>query len=318
MLINCYYYAPHNHTLLSEHLNADLTRMAELGTDIVSVCVQEGQLTNWHQQRLRNVVDQVHAHGMKAHAVPNRWAGLFAGWLDGFGRFTLENRDTLICGPDGTPKALGEMVSCVNHPKVEQHIYSSLNQLFELFDFDGLIWDEPHAKACHCAYCKALNPSPTDEWYYGQFARFLDRASRYTKSLQPDAVISVFVQPHQRGLLEALLETTAIDYLGSDGHIRSPDHQMHRMKGTIFQAYDEFYPLISRAGKKTFFLLEAQRHRDADLENFLLNVERAFDLEMDHLMYYYSAHEMSPQNEAPFNEATWSNVARVHRKRKVQ
>jgi len=61
MIINCYYYAPHNHTLLDEHLGSDLARIADLGTDTVSVCVQESQLTNWHQQRLRNVVDQIHA-----------------------------------------------------------------------------------------------------------------------------------------------------------------------------------------------------------------------------------------------------------------
>ena len=41
-------------------------------------------MDNWHQQRVRNMVDRIHAHGMQAHAVPNRWAGLVAGWLDGF------------------------------------------------------------------------------------------------------------------------------------------------------------------------------------------------------------------------------------------
>ena len=46
MIINCDYYAPHNHTLLSEHLEADLARIADFGTDAVSVCVQESQLTN--------------------------------------------------------------------------------------------------------------------------------------------------------------------------------------------------------------------------------------------------------------------------------
>jgi hypothetical protein len=53
--------------------------------------------------------------------------------------------------------------------------------------------------------------------------------------------------------------------------------------------------LIKKAGKKTMFLLEGQRHRDEDLENYLENLDKALALPMDHLMFYYSAHEMSPE-----------------------
>lgn len=311
MLVNCYYYAPHNHTLLVEHLDRDLARMASLGTDVVSLCVQEGQLTNWHQQRLHNVVERAHAHGLQVHAVPNRWAGLTAGWLDGFGRFTLEHIDTLIQGKDGLPRVLGEMVPCVNNPKVQDHIQTTLQQLFDLYPIDGLIWDEPHASVCYCPYCRALAPEePTPVWYHEQFARFIDEMSGYVKTLNPGALVSLFVQPHQDMMLDAFLDKQTIDYLGSDGHVRSEDHTMHRMKGTIFDAHARFYPKIKGAGKKAFFLLEAQRHRDEDLDNYLANVDRAFKLPMDHMMYYYSAHEMSTGMTATFNEATWQAVAR--------
>ncbi len=312
MIINCYYYAPHNHTLLSEHLDADLERIRSLGTDAVSVCVQESQLTNWHQQRLRNVVDRIHAHGMQAHAVPNRWAGLVAGWLDGFGRFTVENLDTLVRDADGHVVAKDEMVSCVNNPKVIEHITWALTTLLEQFGFDGLIWDEPHSRMCHCEHCTALNADRDTGWHHLRFAHFLDEMSLYARSLRDDLVVSVFVQPNQDALLDALLDTRSIDYIGSDGHVRSNDHQMHRMKVTIFEAYRKFAPKLKQAGKKSFFLLEAQRHRDEDLDNYLANVDEAFALPMDHLMYYYSAHEMSCGNEQILNAATWKCVRRIH------
>ncbi len=315
MIINCYYYAPHNHTLLSEHLESDLAQISELGTDAVSVCVQESQLTNWHQQRLRNVVDRIHAHGMTAHAVPNRWAGLVAGWLDGFGRFTLENPDTLVQSEKGVSQAKGEMVSCINNPKVIEHIRHSLLALFEHFDFDGLIWDEPHSQRCHCEYCKKLCAEPGEMWPHERFAEFVDTMSRFAKSLRDDLVVSLFVQPHEDALLNALLSTKHLDYIGSDGHVRSADHQMHRMKGTIFEAYSKFAPLLRESGKKSFFILEAQRHRDQDLDNYLANADEAFALPMDHLMYYYSAHEMSPESEQRFNEATWAAVRHVNEQR---
>jgi hypothetical protein len=88
------------------------------------------------------------------------------------------------------------------------------------------------------------------------------------------------------------------------------------MKGTIFEAYGKFEPRLRQAGKKSFFLLEAQRHRDEDLDNYLANVDEAFSLPMDHLMYYYSAHEMSPKNEQSFNKATWAALRHAHERRR--
>jgi hypothetical protein len=57
MLLNCCYFAPHNHSLLARHLVANLEQVCELGAQAVSVCVQEDQLCNGHQRRLGNVVE---------------------------------------------------------------------------------------------------------------------------------------------------------------------------------------------------------------------------------------------------------------------
>ena len=89
---------------------------------------------------------------------------------------------------------------------------------------------------------------------------------------------------------------------------------MHRMKNTIFQAHAAFHPLLTAAGKKTMYLLEAQRHRDEDLDAYLAVLDRAFALPMDQLMFYYSAHEMSLGCEERFNRATWDAVARIRKK----
>lgn len=310
-MINCYYYAPHNHTILARYLKEDFARMRDMGTDTVSLCVQEEQLFNWHQKRLHNCVDLAHAAGLKVHAVPNRWAGLVAGWLDGFGRFTLDRMDTLIRDAAGnicmTKSGNGEMQSCTQHPSVREHIMKTIGDMMKQFDFDGIIWDEPHSHECRCDYCqKASGNAVTSAWQEAQTARFLDEISAYAKSLKSDFAVSCFVQPHCDGFLDALLSTNHIDYIGSDGHVRDASHVMHRMKGTIFEAYEKYDAVIHNAGKKTFFLLEAQRHRDEDLAHYITVVDRAFQLPMDQLMYYYSAHEMSVMNEDAFNAVTWN------------
>ena len=290
--------------------------MAEMGTDIVSLCVTESHLTHWHEPRLRRVIQRIHAHGMKAHAVPNRWAGLLAGWLDGFDSFTVDHPETRICDPQGRIIPDGERPSCVNNPTVREHICTTMDRMFERMEFDGLIWDEPHGDGpCFCHYCReACGQEPTADWYRSRFAFFLDECSAYAKQLRPGLMVSLFVMPDRDLLLNALLKTQSIDYLGSDGHIRSEDHVMHRMKKTIFDAYRRFNPLLRDAGKKTLFLLEAQRHRDEDLDDYLINLDRAFALPMDHLMYYYCAQEMmSPENERRFVEATWKAVEQLKR-----
>jgi hypothetical protein len=267
------------------HLDHDLEKMVSLGVDAVSICVQVSQLTNWHQQRLRNVVDRAHAFGLKVHAAPNRWCGLTAGWLDGVSEWTLANADALRPGSGHCDP---------RNPKVRRRYEGNLRILLEGFGFDGVVWDEPR---------------PPEADVIG----FLDEMSAFVKSVRRDALVSMFAEAGDLHLAETFAGTRHVDYLGSDGHVRSDAHRMHRMKNTIFTAHAAFFPVLAAAGKKTVFLPEAQRHRDEDLDDYLSNVERAFSLPMDQLMFYYSAHEMSPRNEEAFNRATWAAVASLRR-----
>jgi len=303
MLLNCYYYAPHNHTLLADHIRRDLARMAELGSDIVSFCVQESQLDNWHWKRVDNMITLAHQAGLKAHIVPNRWAGVFAGWLDGFGRFQIEHPEYMA----KIDHENWEKACCLSRPEVMQYLRNHLQKMLETFDTDGIIWDEPHSYFCHCSACKAAGID-SEIKAHQLFAARLDELGKFARQCRSDLTISCFVQPHDDLLLQALIPTQTIDYLGSDGHVRSSNHTMHRMKTTIFEAHQKYAPLLRKAGKKSFFLPEAQRHRDEDLQNYLDNLYDAFTLPMDQLMYYYSAHEMSPTNEDKFNAATWKMV----------
>jgi hypothetical protein len=298
--------------MLTEYIKSDLDKMVELGTDIVSICIQESQISNWHWKRIENFINLAHQAGLKVHAVPNRWAGLFAGWLDGFDSFTVKNHHLLIEDKYGKPIVENEMACCINKAEVREHIAIQLSLMFETFSFDGVIWDEPHAHWCHCKFCKDAGiDSPAKA--YKSFSSYLEEISLAVKTMGKDVCTSVFVQPQQQDLLEALLNTKHIDYLGSDGHLRSDDHDMHRMKGTIFDVHRKYYPMLKAAGKQAFFLIEGQRHRDEDIQNYLENLEQAFSLPMDQLMYYFSAHEMSPENEKVFNQATWNAVKRLKR-----
>lgn len=317
MIINCYYYLPHAHSLLGEHIETDLERMCKMGVDAVSVCVEESHLLThtpwgWNRIRLQNFIAAAHRRELKVHALPNQWAGLTAGWTTAYPHFMLEHPETLSQRPAGE-QPREQLVCCVNQPLVRTHFERSIDRLFGMYPFDGFIWDEPHAWACHCPECRRLagSESPALVWYLDRFGRFVDDLSARIRGHNPRAQISGFVQPGERALLSALLQCTHLDFVGSDGHVRRPDYRMHRMKGTIFTAHAEFQPLIAAAGRRSLFLMEAQRHRDEDLPHYLEAMPEAFALPVDHFMFYYSAHEMSHANERIFNEATWAAVKAV-------
>ena len=286
MYVNCYYYAPHNHSLLIDYLRTDLDRMISMGCDAVSVCVQEEQMTNWHQARLHNVVNEAHLRGLHVHAVPNRWAGILAGWLDGHAEWTLEHTELLAPGREH------QGMADVRHPQVRDHYAHYIRMLLEEFEFDGIIWDEP----------RPAQP---------EVIMFLDEMSKFAKSITPQVTISCFAEAGNLHLAESLAATAHMDYLGADGHIRGDDHQMHRMKNTIFTTHQHFHPILTSANKKTMYLPEAQRHRDEDYDEYMRCLESAFSLPMDQLLFYYSAHELSPNREAGFNHATWNMVRQL-------
>jgi len=313
MLVNCHYGAPHCHCALSRHIQEDLEHIASLGAQIVSVCVQESQLTGWRQQRLHNFVNMAHAYGMNVHAVPNRWAGLVGGWLDGLSVFALENTDALPRNRDGSVRVTGDGQCCAQHPKTRSHIRQHLELMFTKYEFDGVVWDEPHGtRVCYCEHCRrACGGEPTSEWQCGQMAALLDEMSHLAKSLRPGTVVSLLAQPSDETLMKSLLQTKHIDYLGSAGHVRGENGATRRINGAIFQAHAAFYPMLREAGRRTIFLMEGQKRRDEDLDDYLANVDKAFALPMEQLMFYYSAHEMSPAKETLFNEATWRAVARL-------
>jgi hypothetical protein len=287
-LINCYYYAPHNHSLLQQHIQYDLDKMVSLGTDIVTFCIQEDQLFNWHSRRVRNFIKQAHNTGLKVHVIPNRWAGLLAGWLDGFSRWSIQNMDTWYENPEYRMQAFSDP----KRHKVHEHYKKHLRALIEDFEVDGIIWDEPRPYA------------------EKEVIEFLDQMSCFCKTIRNDLVMSIFAEAGALHHAEWYADMKHIDYAGADGHLRSEDHIMHRMKNTIFKVHDVFTPVLNKAGIKTFFLIEGQRHRDEDLDNYLENLERAFSLPMDHIMFYYSAHEMSNEKEEIFNRETWKVIAR--------
>lgn len=288
-LINCYYYGPHNHTLIAKHIEYDLEKMVSLGTEVVSFCLQEKQMTDWDWKRVDNFMKLSQKFGLKVFIVPSRWGGLMAGWMGGISQWMIQNQDAWY----KKEEYLGMPYVNPKHPKVIDHFTYHLKYLIENFAPDGLIWDEPR---------------PYNEI---DVILFLDQMSAYCKSLKPDITISIFAEAGALHQADWYCETKHMDYLGSDGHLRSDDYEMHRMKNTIFKAHSVYYPKLKAAGKKTFFLIEGQRHRDENLDNYLENLEKAFSLPMEQLMYYYSAHEMSYKNEEIFNRETWKMVAKI-------
>ena len=153
------------------------------------------------------------------HAVPNRWAGLTAGWLDGFNHFHVLHADRLLRTPGGALAEPGELTLDVRDPAVREHCLRNVATLFEDFALDGLIWDEPHAPAlgdATDATAEGVDP------YQEAVAGFLDELSAEALRVRPGLDVSLFIQPGQEALIRRLLRAEHIAYVGSDGHVAGP------------------------------------------------------------------------------------------------
>ena len=99
----------------------------------------------------------------------------------------------------------------ISRDEVRAEFMKNIKIMLFDFGFDGIIWDEPRPQL-------------------DEIIHFLDEMSEYAKSIKPNVVISMFSMASGLHLAPVLAKTKHIEYLGSDGHVRSEDHQMHVMK----------------------------------------------------------------------------------------
>jgi hypothetical protein len=300
-LVNAYYFRAHMYTMVPRHIREDLRWMADNGASALSLAVLEQDLFA-AVENIRQVCNEAAKLNLKVFATLSRWGGLTAGAPKVPSLFSANNPDTWILDEDGAPypaPLVSGVISSVHHPRTYEFFCESLDEMFRLFPFSGMIWDEP--KGFRVDYSKhaiaRLGKDAPKAAHMQATADFYGRVSRYVRTKHPGKTISMFIQVHTTGpQVEMASRIPDLDYFGCDG--RPWDIEEDRQwassgetetgKGKVLIGKGErFQELARKSGKKSLFLMENHNLPAAMIPAMDAGIPRVLAMRPDQLIYYY-------------------------------
>jgi hypothetical protein len=300
-LVNAYYFRAHMYTMVPRHVREDLRWMADNGTGALSLAVLEQDLFA-AVENIQIVCSEAAKLKLKVFATLSRWGGLTAGAPKTPSLFSVNNPDTWILNEDGNPfssPAVSGVISSVHHPKTYEFFCESLDEMFDLFPFAGMIWDEP--KGFHPDYSKyavaKLGRDAPKSAHFQATADFYSRVSRYVREKHAGKAISMFVPAHSPAhQVEMASRIPELDYFGCDGRPWdmaedkkwSASGETETGKGKVLVGKGErFLELAKQSGKKSLFLMENHNLPAAMIPAMDAGIPRVLAMKPDQLIYYY-------------------------------
>jgi hypothetical protein len=300
-LVNAYYFRAHMYTMVPRHVREDLRWMAGNGTKALSLAVLEQDLFA-AVENIQLVCNEAARLNLKVFATLSRWGGLTAGAPKVPSLFSANNPDTWILDEDGTPFSnpnVSGVISSVHHPKTYQFFCESLDEMFRLFPFAGMIWDEP--KGFHPDYSRyaveKLGKDAPKAAHFQATADFYSRVSRYVREKHPGKLISMFMPVHsQPQQVEMASRIPELDYFGCDGRPWdlaedkkwSGSGESETGKGKVLIGKGErFLELAKQSGKKSLFLMENHNLPARMIPAMDAGMPRVLAMRPDQLIYYY-------------------------------
>lgn len=301
-LINAYYFRAHMYTCVPRHIREDMTWMADIGTNVVTLAVLEQDLFA-AIENIKIVCEEAARVGIKVYAVPARWGGLTAGAPKVPSLFSVNNPHTWMLKKDGTPflmRNVSGAISSMHYPETYQFFCESLDSMFKQFNISGVIWDEP--KGFRMDYSpkavEKLGKDAPEEAHLKAAADFYGKVSRYIKDKYPDKQVSLFIQAHSGKLeMELAAQVGSLDYFGCDGRpwditedkkwVGSNEHSESGKGKILLGKGEQFIKLAKQNGKKTLFLVENHNLPKAMIPAMDAGLPRVLAMNVDHLIYYY-------------------------------
>lgn len=300
-LVNAYYFRAHMYTMVPRHVRDDLRWMADNGTAALSLAVLEQDLFA-AVENIQIVCNEAAKVNLKVFATLSRWGGLTAGAPKVPSLFSANHPETWILNEDGSPYSspnVSGVISSVHHPETYRFFCESLDEMFRLFPFAGMVWDEP--KGFRPDYSKAavarLGKDAPKAAHFQATADFYARVSRYVREKHPGKTLSMFMQVHSSPqTVEMASRIPDLDYFGCDG--RPWDIEEDRKwsasgdsetgKGKVLIGKGQlFLDMAKKHGKKSLFLMENHNLPAKMIAVMDAGIPRVFAMRPDQLLYYY-------------------------------
>lgn len=293
--LNAYYLRAQTYTIVPRQIAEDMKWMADSGTDIVSVAVLEQDFTA-AVENIRIICEEAHRFGMRVHGVPSRWAGLVAGAPKVPSLYSCQNPDGWILDRDGKPSLnpFSGVTSSVHAPGTLSFFLNSVDRLFEIWPFDGMVIDEPKGFVADYspAALEALGPDPSLDEFEQAAVNFYENVLMHSKRTHPEKETCMFIHANKRDfLVEACAKIAGLDVYGCDGRPwRTSDQGLNEEPGKALLGTDggeRFLRAAAKNGKRSLWLIENHNMRAADYMLMGRRLPELFACPVDHLIYYY-------------------------------
>lgn len=313
--IGAYYLNANMYTSVPAHVRADMTWMADKGTDFVCVGVLEQDL--WAaRENLVLIIREAERLGMRVLAVLSRWAGLTAGAPKVPSMFSVLHPHTWMLderGRAGLAPFTSGVISSIHFPETLQFFRDTLAELYRQHpSLAGIIIDEPKAfQVDHSPKAReALGADAPRFAHLAAAARFYDEVCAHAKRHFPEKLTLLFNQAHYQddeiGLCAAMRHT---DYFGADG--RPWDLETDRRwagagenqesgKGKVLLSGKgrKFIELARRNGKKALLLIENHNLSAEMVEPLERHLPEVLQLGADLFLYYYYPRNVAEPDRA--------------------
>ncbi len=305
-LLNAYYFRAHTYTLVPKQVKEDMQWIADIGTDIVSVAVLEQDLFA-AVENLEIICEEAARVGMVVYAVPSRWGGLFAGAPKVPSLFSVMHPQTWMLQEDGTPQisTVSGVKSSVHYPETYQFFTESLDKLFQLWDIQGIIWDEPksYGKDFSPRAIAALGKDASYAAHVQATVDFHSRINEHIKEKYPDKTTCLFAYANLKDdTLQRAATAQHLDYFGCDGRPwNSTDVGVQESEGKVLlgnDAGERFLQAAQANGKKTLWLIENHHIATPDIPLMDKRLSEVIEKSVDHLIYYYYPRSVAEPDRA--------------------
>jgi hypothetical protein len=294
-IINAYYFRAHMYTAVPHHIRDDMMRMADLGTTHVSIAVLEQDFRAAHHN-IALIQNEAARAGMRTFAVPSRWCGFFAGAPKVPSEFAAERTDTWMLKTDGSPVISGPSgpLCSLFHPDVQEYMLRLTTQLFDQFDFDGMVMDEP--KKLHSidysdhARRQFDGRTGLDEQLSARLD-FYNSMGALMKQQRAGASFHLFMHASNRDeWIKLPAQMPMLDYFGCDGRpwaTGATNERNWNRKCLLPDNLDAYIQIAQQAGKKTLCLAENYDLPDRYVSLWDEGFPEVARRPIDHLIYYW-------------------------------
>ncbi|NQZ76385.1 MAG: hypothetical protein HRT61_09790 [Ekhidna sp.] len=290
-----YYFLAGMYTLKPDSIRSELDEMASWGMQVVCIGVTSLAL-NRAPRNINFILEECHKRKMECHIVPSRIAGITAGAPISPSSFSQLNPDAWIKDKDGqTPLRKVGPICSFYHPKVVDYYHELMVEMLDLWDLDGIIWDEPKTSYWQDHSSLALKNNPTADFrtYMKDHTDFFSSVNKTIKDKKKNCTITFFDEAVRPDIVvEEIAKMKYLDYYGTDGkpwpREASPlGMEAERSKKVVPVYGERFFTKARKNGLKTMCLPENHNMSRQDNDLMEKHLPQILELDIDMWVYYY-------------------------------